>query len=163
MKLKKYLTVALAGAVVASMVGCSGNTQSSESVNATASQVENKQETQKITKEETKSETITLVDDDKLKIDITGKSVGMFGAEYTFLIENKMDKAITVQSRDMSVDGMMQDPIFSVEIMAGKKAKQEMSFMDIENIDDLKNVEGRLTVMDGDSWDEIVGYNITID
>ena len=54
------------------------------------------------------------------------------------------------------------DPIFSVDIMPGKKANGEMIFMDIESLEQLKNLEGKIIVMDED-YNDISSYNITIE
>ena len=106
---------------------------------------------------------VVLADDDVVKIIVTEKSNDeIFGPMYKFLIENKSDKKLTIQSRDTSIDGVMADPIFSVDIMPGKKANGEMTFMDIESLEQLKNLEGKIIVMDED-YNDISSYNITIE
>ena len=51
---------------------------------------------------------VVLADDDVVKIIVTEKSNDeIFGPMYKFLIENKSDKKLTVQSRDTSIDGVM--------------------------------------------------------
>ena len=55
-----------------------------------------------------KMDEVVLADDDVVKIIVTEKSNDeIFGPMYKFLIENKSDKKLTVQSRDTSIDGVM--------------------------------------------------------
>ena len=104
-----------------------------------------------------------LADDDVVKIVVTEKvNDEVFGPTYKFLIENKSDKKLTVQSRDTSIDGVMSEPVFSVDIMPGKKANGDMTFMDVESLDKLKNLEGKLVVVDED-FNDVSSYNITIE
>ena len=106
MKFKEYLGIILAGVLTISMVGCS----SSEN-----EKVENGRGTPVVeeTKEEApvevaKMDEVVLADDDVVKIIVTEKSNDeIFGPMYKFLIENKSDKKLTVQSRDTSIDGVM--------------------------------------------------------
>lgn len=160
MKFKKYVGVILVGILTVAMVGCSDSEKKNvESGNAT--KIEENKETSN-TKESTKEE-IVLVDDDTIKIVVTEKvNDEVFGPTYNFLIENKSDSKFTVQSRDISVDGVMQEPIFSVDVMPGKKANGNMTFMDVENLDGLKNLEGKLVVID-ENFNDISSYEITID
>ena len=160
MKFKKYTTVALAGLLTVAMVGCSDSgSENVESGNAT--KIEESKETSNT--EESAKEEIVLVDDDIIKIVVTEKvNDEIFGATYNFLIENKSDSKFIVQSRDTSVDGVMQDPIFSVDVMPKKKANGNMTFMDIENLDQLKNLEGKLVVID-ENFNTISSYEIAID
>lgn len=157
MKLKKYLGIILAGAISVSIVGCSAEETSVESGSATP--IEEKQEQDK---EETKKEEIVLVDDETVKVIITEKMSDAFGAGYKVSVENKTDNKIIVQTRDTSVDGTMEDPIFSPEVMPGKKSNDSMQFMNITEIDALKAVEGKLVVMD-ENYSDIKTYDITID
>lgn len=96
MKFKEYLGAILAGVLTISMVGCS----SSEN-----EKVENGRGTPV---EVAKMDEVVLADDDVVKIIVTEKSNDeIFGPMYKFLIENKSDKKLTVQSRDTSIDGVM--------------------------------------------------------
>ena len=57
----------------------------------------------------------------------------------------------------------MEEPIFSVEVTAGKKANDNMTFMNIESLEALKNLEGKLLIMDDESYDELRSYDMTIE
>ena len=166
MKFKKYVGVTLIGILTVAMVGCS--TPKSENVEgASATKIEEGKETSTTEKstnvEGSTKEEIVLVDDDIAKIVLTEKvNDEIFGPTYNFLIENKSDAKIIVQSRDTSIDGVMQEPIFSVEVMPDKKATGEMTFMDIETLDDLKNLEGKLVVLN-ENYSEVASYELVID
>lgn len=160
MKFKKYVGAILVGILTVAMVGCSSSeSENVESGNAT--KIEESKETS--TTEKPTKEEIVLVDDDTVKIVVTEKvNDEVFGPTYNFSIENKSDSKFTVQSRDTSVDGVMQEPIFSVDVMPGKKANGNMTFMDVESLEGLKNLEGKLVIID-ENFNDISSYEIAID
>lgn len=82
----------------------------------------------------------------------------LFGTELNFTIENLSKKNIIVQARNVSINGIMVDPIFSCDVSAGKIANDEMSFLNLEDdgIDEIKTVELSFHIFDDDSWDTIV-------
>ena len=86
----------------------------------------------------------------------------IFGPSYKVSVENKTDKKIIVQTRDVSIDGVMEEPIFSIEVTAGKKANDNMTFMNIEGLDNLKNLEGKLVIID-ENFSDIRSYDMTIE
>lgn len=154
---KKVLGLILAGILTLGMVGCSSST--SEKVDSgSATPTEEKKEAPA---KEKKKEEIVLVDDENIKAIITEKKADALGAGYMISVDNKLDKKIVVQTRDTSVDGTMEDPIFSLEIMPGKTAKGMMQFMNVTELDNLKNVEGKLVVMD-ENFSEIQSYDLNI-
>ena len=72
-------------------------------------------------------ETVIL---DKDGIKITAKSInydGWAGPEIKVLIENNSSENVTIQTRRFSINGIMIDPTFSVDISAGKKANDAIS------------------------------------
>lgn len=56
----------------------------------------------------------------------------------------------------------MEEPIFSVEVTAGKKANDNMTFMNIESLEALKNLEGKLVIID-ENFSDIKSYDMTIE
>ena len=107
---------------------------------------------------------VVLVDDELARIVVTEKfNDEILGPSYKVSVENKTDKKIIVQTRDVSIDGVMEEPIFSVEVTAGKKANDNMTFMNIESLEALKNLEGKLLIMDDESYDELRSYDMTIE
>ena len=101
-----------------------------------------------------------LVDQDGIKITYTGLDTdGMMGTEIKLRIENNSDVGVLIQTRDMSVNGMMLDGIFSSEVNAGKKANDKIIIpswgMEDNDITDLEEVEFYFTVVTSEGWDKI--------
>lgn len=82
-----------------------------------------------------------------------------WGADVFLYIENNGDKNVTVQSRDVSINGFMVDPLFSCDVLAGKKAYDTMSFLqsDLEDngITDITEMEVSFHIFDADEWETI--------
>lgn len=158
MKLNKSIRLMLIGVMAMSFVACS-NPETSKVESGSATPVEEQKD-----EAEVKQEEVVLVDDDLAKIVVTEKiNDEIFGPSYKVSVENKTDKKIMVQTRDVSIDGVMEDPIFSVEVTAGKKANDNMTFMNIESLEELKNLEGKLVIIDDESYNDLRSYDITIE
>ncbi len=101
-----------------------------------------------------------------IKIIIKGlaKDASIFGPSIVVYIENNTDKAFTVQSRDISINGFMIEGMFSCEVMPGKKAVDTITFIesDLEEneIISIENVELYFHVFDTESWDDIVDTEV---
>lgn len=84
----------------------------------------------------------------------------IFGPSIMVYIENTSNKDITVQIRDVSINGFMMDALFSCDIVAGKRAVDSITFMssDLEEneISEIEDVELSFHVFDMTSWDTIV-------
>ena len=82
-----------------------------------------------------------------------------WGADIYLYIENNSDKNAIIQLRDTSINGFMVDPIFSCEILAGKKAFDAITFFesDLEdnNIESINDIEFYFHVFELEGWDEI--------
>ncbi|WP_276699641.1 hypothetical protein [Romboutsia ilealis] len=157
MKLNKSIRLMLIGVMAMSFVACS-NPETSKVESGSATPVEEQKD-----EAEVKQEEVVLVDDDLAKIVVTEKfNDEIFGPSYKVSVENKTDKKIIVQTRDVSIDGVMEEPIFSVEVTAGKKANDNMTFMNIESLEALKNLEGKLVIVD-ENFSDIKSYDMTIE
>lgn len=97
-----------------------------------------------------------------VKIVIKGlaEDESLFGPSIVTYIENTGDKDITVQTRDVSVNGFMVDATFSCDVTTGKRAVDTITFMEssleengITSIDD---VELSFHVFDSNSWETVV-------
>ena len=81
------------------------------------------------------------------------------GPSLILYVENNTENAITIQSRDVSINGFMVDPIFSCEIMSGKRAMDSITFMssDIEEnqIGSIDEIELSFHIFKTDGWDTI--------
>ena len=88
----------------------------------------------------------------------------LFGPSIIVYIENTGDKNITVQVRDVSVNGFMVDAMFSCDVMAGKRAVDTVTFMsaDLEEneISTIEDVELSFHIFDEANWDTIVDTEV---
>lgn len=106
-------------------------------------------------------EETVLLDQDGIRVVATGLSQdGWMGPEINILVENSTDRAITVQVREVSVNGAMMTPILSCDVAAGKKANDAISFyqtdLDTAGISTLQTIELKFTAFDSESWDTIL-------
>lgn len=95
----------------------------------------------------------------KIVVKKLNSSDSFWGSDLYLYMENNTEKNITVQARDVSVNGFMVDPVFSCEIVAGKKAFDTMSFMESDltdnGITDITEMELKFHIYDADGWDTI--------
>lgn len=84
----------------------------------------------------------------------------IFGPGIILYLENSGNKGVTVQTRDVSINGFMVSPMFSCDLPAGKHAINAITFMssDLESnsIEKISDVELSFHVFDMESWDTIV-------
>jgi len=102
-----------------------------------------------------------LYEDGGLKVVIQSKDEknSFWGADIFVYVENLTTSDIIIQMRDTSVNGFMIDPMFSCEVLAGKRAYDSITFLesyltenDIDRIDDM---EFSLHIFDSNSWNTI--------
>lgn len=83
----------------------------------------------------------------------------IFGPEVLLYIENNSDKNVTIQARNTSINGFMVDPTMSAEVAAGKKAIDDITFLnsDLEEnqITDIETIETSFHIFLTDGWDTI--------
>ena len=86
-----------------------------------------------------------------------------WGSDVYIYAENNTESNITIQSRDVSINGFMVDPIFSCDIAAGKKAYDTITFFesDLEEngIKDITELELKFHIFNSDSWNTIHDTN----
>lgn len=105
-------------------------------------------------------------DADGIKIIIKGlaEDSSIFGPNIVVYIENNTDKAFTVQSRDVSVNGFMMKTVFSCDVMPGKKAIDTITFWssDLEKneISAIENAELSFHIFATESWADIVDTDV---
>lgn len=82
-----------------------------------------------------------------------------WGSDVYIYAENNTDSNITIQARDVSINGFMVDPIFSCDIVAGKKAYDTITFFESDltdnGITDITELEIKFHIFNSDSWDTI--------
>ena len=100
-------------------------------------------------------------DDSGIKIVIQklNSSDSFWGSEVYVYAENNTGSNITIQARDVSINGFMVDPAFSCDIVAGKKAYDTITFFesDLEenSITDITELEIKFYIFSSDSWEDI--------
>ncbi|WP_238918526.1 hypothetical protein [Clostridium sp. YIM B02555] len=145
---KKIISVLLCAVTVLSFVGC-GDTKSNDSSKEAAS-VSNTNSNDK-KDDAKKEESKVLFEDEFAKVTYTGiDRDATIGPQIKVEIENKSDKDITIQLRDVSVDGTMMDPIFSADVLKGKKAKTTIDLMKDKVDKNFKAIEGKFKIMPKD-------------
>lgn len=101
-----------------------------------------------------------------VKIVVKGlaEDTSILGPSIVVYIENTGDKDVTVQTRDVSINGFMVDAMFSCDVVAGKRAVDTITFMDSDleenDITAIENVELSFHVFDFDGWDTIVDTDV---
>lgn len=104
----------------------------------------------------------TLYSENGLKIVYKGLDTSdeIFGPKLVMYLENTGSKDVCVQVRDVSVNGYMIDPIFSVDLPAGKHAISGVTFMKDDlsknGISKIQTVDLSFHVFDWDEGDTIV-------
>lgn len=107
-----------------------------------------------------------IVDEKDIKVYVLKKDdkESFWGADIFLYIENNSSKDITVQARDVSINGFMVDPLFSADISAGKKIYDEMSFLEDDlkdnDITSIKELELKFHIFNQDSWKDILNTGI---
>lgn len=104
-----------------------------------------------------------LVDQDGIKITFMGIEDG-FGTEVKLKIENSTETSITVQQRDMSVNGIMIDGILSSDVMPGKTANDSISilstYLEKNDIETIENIELTFHIFNKDSHKTILDTDV---
>ncbi len=107
-----------------------------------------------------------VYDADGIKIVVKGLSGddSVWGPSLVVYMENRTEKAFTVQCRNVSVNGFMVETIFSCDVMPGKRAVDTITFMnsDLEEneITAIENTELSFHVFDSESWQTIVDTEV---
>lgn len=121
------------------------------------------------------ADTYTCTFDDSGDVAYTGKDVkivvkglnkdgSIFGPGIVVYIENNNKKNVTVQTREVSINGFMVEPMFSSDVVSGKCAVDTITFMDTELEEDgittIEDVELFFHIFETDSWDKIVDTDV---
>lgn len=108
----------------------------------------------------------TAYDDGSIKIVIQklNSEDSFWGSDVYVYAENNTNENITIQVRDVSIDGFMIDPMFSCDIAANKKSYDTITFMesDLEenDITDITELELKFHIFNSDTWNGIVDTDI---
>ena len=97
---------------------------------------------------------------DGIKIVVKGlKEDSILGPSIVVFVENTSGKNVTVQTRDVSINGFMVEPMFSTDVIAGKRAIDGITFLTSElednEITKIESTELSFHIFDSESWDTI--------
>ena len=107
-----------------------------------------------------------LVDYKGIKIICKGLSDedSFWGPGVILYIENNSNQGVTIQVRDVSVNGFMIDPTISEDVIPGKKAMSAIQFyssqLEENDIDKIEDIEFYFTIIDLDTWDDVLDSDI---
>ena len=111
-----------------------------------------------------------VYDKNDVKIVVKGLSEddSLLGPGILVYIENNSQQDITVQTRDVSINGFMLDPLFSCDVACGKRSVDSVTFMSSElednDISTIETAELSFHIFDYSDWDTIADTDvITID
>lgn len=96
-----------------------------------------------------------------MKVVIKGLSENssIIGPGIIVYIENNSDKDITVQTRDVSINGFMVETLFSTDVLIGKHAVSAITFLSSEleenGITEIETVELSFHIFDSNEWETI--------
>jgi predicted small secreted protein len=105
---------------------------------------------------------VVLLDTKGFRIVAQGldETSSILGTELLLYIENNTDNNVTIQVRDVSVNGFMVGTIFSCDVLAGNKAFDDITFMksDLEknSIKDINEIDLSFHIFDANSWNTIL-------
>lgn len=96
----------------------------------------------------------------EVKIVVKGlQDDSILGPGIVVYIENTGNKNITVQARTVSINGFMVDPLFSSDILAGKRCVDSITFLssDLEEneITEIETVELSFHIFNSENWNTI--------
>lgn len=104
-------------------------------------------------------------DGNDVKVVVKGLSNESFmGPSIVVYIENSGNKNVTIQARDVSINGFMVDAIFSSDVLVGKRAVDTITFLssvlEENEIEEISDVELSFHIFDMDNWDTIVDTEV---
>lgn len=112
---------------------------------------------------------IVLVNNENCTVIVTGfDPENMWGYTMNLYILNKTDKNLTFSMNDVTVNDLMLDPWWSMEVAAGKRSHSPVVWMGTEmtdyNIGDVTKISFALTAMDWSDWEsvDLAGVSTTI-
>ena len=157
---KKLLAALLALTLALSFAACGGGDGGS-SAQGSSTPVDDTKPSEPEQSQEATIEEQVLFDNQGLKITATKLKTDPFmGPVLYLLIENNTETDLTVQTRNVSVNGYMADPIFSSDVAAGKKVNDTVDFMSSQmelcGIDDIADIELSFHVFTTDDWETVI-------
>lgn len=104
-------------------------------------------------------EEVVMYESKNVKITYIGEDESFMGYELKVKIDNLSDEKLSVQTRDVSVNNIMVDTIFSADLTPGKTATDSITFLksDFEdnNITEADTVELSFHIFNTDTFETI--------
>lgn len=149
--MKKVLRMMLSLMLVLNLVGC-GDTTSDDKEAKEEIKEETKEEVQEV-----KFEEVVVVDNEECKVVITEiEPDHLFGYTLHTTLENKSkEKTYMYTLESASINGVQSETIFASEVAPGKKANEDICFMDEtlkEAIKDYSDIYLTFKVYDSNDW-----------
>lgn len=116
---------------------------------------------------EPKSTDETLIDNEYCTVILEGYDKdGSLGYAVKLFMLNKTDEKINISSSEESINGVMMDALFSVNLPAGNCSFQNMTWFASElednDIKDVTDLEFTLTVNEAETWDSLAEETIKL-
>lgn len=128
--MKKFVSAFLIAVICLSFTACSSATPPASTTLSAAQPTPSAAESAPQTLQPVSIPQAILLDSNGIKITATGfEADGFTGPEMKLLLENSSGKNVTVQAKNVVVNGYMTDVIFSSDIAANKKANDAMGFL----------------------------------
>lgn len=166
---QKYLSLMAAVLMTFALTACSGKT---DAATGTSSETARPAESAAIpTTAETEApfKEIVLVDDENCIFKITSvDDDNIWGYTLNVYLENKTDLDLMYSLDNVSVNGFMCDPFWAATVSGGRKANEEISFMESDfeknSITDVEEITFTLNVYDSNDWsaDHLVDEVFTV-
>ncbi len=163
--MKKLMTALTVLALVLTLAACQSSADSETGTDSTPAI----QSPQFSTAPAEKFDQILLVDDESATVRVTAiETDSLWGYTLKVFLENKTDKELMFTVDKVSVNGFMIDPFWAAAVDGGKKANEEISFLDSDfeenGIEAVEEITLTLRVYDsGDILaDDLITKTVTI-
>ena len=130
------------------------------SASATEEVVETEEPTIEPTEEPEKE--LTLVDKKDIKITTKGLITEAFEEGLDLTVTNDSKKNVRVSIEDVSINGEMVSGSYYETIRKGKKSKESLRIYDEEYLEEAKEIEFVVEVINSDTYDDIFEETVTV-
>ena len=130
------------------------------SASATEEVVETEEPTIEPTEEPEKE--LTLVDKKDIKITTKGLITEAFEEGLDLTVTNDSKKNVIVSIEDVSINGEMVSGSYYETIRKGKKSKESLRIYDEEYLEEAKEIEFVVEVINSDTYDDIFEETVTV-
>lgn len=160
---KRLLALIFAALMAALLTACSGSadapTVTQDEPTEQAGEKVDQASNESAEEPEAPAEQVVLLNQNNLKITYTGIGEDFLGPQVNLLIENNSDQNYTVQTRGVSVNGFMVEPMFSEDVAPGKKSNCSIGFLSDDfsenGITEIENIELTFHVCDSETFQTI--------